>query len=290
MLRLIALAVLSMAMFVAAAGGAEAKVFRGKTTQGRRGVGRDRLGRAAAHRARELARPLPRSAGSATRPTSRARTTRRRPTRSPTRAPTAAATTRATGCASTSACAATRIADDRGERWRGTFRAKVLVTRRGRYVDTCRTGRLRFTLRPPSRTRPDRRYARSVLVGVAQLVELRVVVPAAAGSSPVAHPLRPCKWRSSACGRSSAGQTRGKFGAAKPLGEPSGGHVDRAVEPNIGWRPPGCMGSYPGGHRKFTQECAIERSRGAVRGVGRTERPPRLTVAEDASARDREEN
>ena len=42
----------------------------------------------------------------------------------------------------------TRIADARGERWRGTFRAKVLVTRRGRYVDTCRTGRLRFTARP----------------------------------------------------------------------------------------------------------------------------------------------
>ncbi len=43
---------------------------------------------------------------------------------------------------------ATRIADDRGERWRGTFRSKVLVTRRGRYVDTCRSGRLRFTVRP----------------------------------------------------------------------------------------------------------------------------------------------
>jgi hypothetical protein len=43
---------------------------------------------------------------------------------------------------------ATRIADARGERWRGTFRMKVLVTRRGNYVDTCRTGRLRFTLRP----------------------------------------------------------------------------------------------------------------------------------------------
>jgi hypothetical protein len=42
----------------------------------------------------------------------------------------------------------TRIADARGERWRGTFRAKVLVTRRGQYVDTCRTGRLRFTARP----------------------------------------------------------------------------------------------------------------------------------------------
>ena len=41
-----------------------------------------------------------------------------------------------------------RIAGARGERWRGTFRAKVLVTRNGRYVDTCRSGRLRFTLRP----------------------------------------------------------------------------------------------------------------------------------------------
>ena len=35
MLRLIALAVLSMAMFAAAAASAEAKVFRGKTSQGR---------------------------------------------------------------------------------------------------------------------------------------------------------------------------------------------------------------------------------------------------------------
>src|SRR5918994_1904110 len=34
-------------------------------------------------------------------------------------------------------------------------------------------------------------WAGSLLVGVAQLVELRVVVPAAAGSSPVAHPFRP---------------------------------------------------------------------------------------------------
>lgn len=41
----------------------------------------------------------------------------------------------------------TRIADERGERWRGTLRMKVLVTRRGHYVETCRTGKLRFTLR-----------------------------------------------------------------------------------------------------------------------------------------------
>src|SRR5215207_4239956 len=33
------------------------------------------------------------------------------------------------------------------ERWRGTFRAKVLVTRRGRYVDTCRLRTLRWRAR-----------------------------------------------------------------------------------------------------------------------------------------------
>ena len=50
MLRLIALAVLSMAMFVAAAAAAEATVFRGKTTQGRPAsvvIGSDGLLRAA---------------------------------------------------------------------------------------------------------------------------------------------------------------------------------------------------------------------------------------------------
>ena len=33
------------------------------------------------------------------------------------------------------------------ERWRGTFSATVLVTRRGRHVDTCRIGRLRWSAR-----------------------------------------------------------------------------------------------------------------------------------------------
>jgi hypothetical protein len=41
-----------------------------------------------------------------------------------------------------------RVAAASGERWRGTFRAKVLVTRRGHYVDTCRVKRLRWTARP----------------------------------------------------------------------------------------------------------------------------------------------
>jgi hypothetical protein len=55
----------------------------------------------------------------------------------------------------------TRIADARGERRRGTFRAKVLVTRRGHHVDTCRTGRLRFTARPDQHTESviERRFA-----------------------------------------------------------------------------------------------------------------------------------
>jgi hypothetical protein len=39
-------------------------------------------------------------------------------------------------------------ADPAAERWRGTFSATVLVTRRGRYVDTCRVRRLRWTARP----------------------------------------------------------------------------------------------------------------------------------------------
>jgi hypothetical protein len=33
------------------------------------------------------------------------------------------------------------------ERWHGSFRAKVLVSRRGRYVDTCRVRALRWTAR-----------------------------------------------------------------------------------------------------------------------------------------------
>ena len=41
----------------------------------------------------------------------------------------------------------TRTAGAGGERWSGSFRLKALVTRGGRYVDTCRA-RVRFTLRP----------------------------------------------------------------------------------------------------------------------------------------------
>jgi hypothetical protein len=40
-----------------------------------------------------------------------------------------------------------RLGSGAQERWRGTFRATVLVTRRGNYVDTCRLRRLRWTAR-----------------------------------------------------------------------------------------------------------------------------------------------
>jgi hypothetical protein len=147
MLRLVALAVLSMAMFVAAAAAAEAKVFRGKTTQGRPAsvvIGADGLLRAARVNWRAhcrfgrtsdktiFSRPHDESTPDAF---SDAGTYRRRDDSG-------------YRLRFTVSVRGTRIADARGERWRGTFRAKVLVTRRGRYVDTCRTGRLRFTARP----------------------------------------------------------------------------------------------------------------------------------------------
>jgi hypothetical protein len=146
MLRLIVVAVLSMSVFVAAASAAEAKVFRGKTTQGRAAsvvIGSDGLLRAARVNWRGrcrfgrvgektiFTRPHDASTPDAF---SDAGTYRRRDGSYRLRLEVNVQ--------------GTRIADARGERWRGTFRAKVLVTRRGRYVDTCRTGRLRFTVRP----------------------------------------------------------------------------------------------------------------------------------------------
>jgi hypothetical protein len=147
MLRLIALAALSMLMFVAAATAAEAKVFRGKTSQGRPAsvvIGSDGLlraarvnwrGRCRGGRVREktsFTRPHDQSSADAffDEGTYRSRDDDGYRLRF------------------TVSIRAARIADERGERWRGTFRAKVLVTKRGRYADTCRSGRLRFTLRP----------------------------------------------------------------------------------------------------------------------------------------------
>ena len=148
MVRLIALAALSMMMFVAAAAGAEAKVFRGKTNQGRPAaaiIGSDGLLRTASVNWRSrcvqggrlrdktyFLRPHDESTPDTFADTGTYRRTDGKGYR-----------LRFSGT-----IRATRIADERGERWRGTFRMKILVTRKGRYVDTCRTGRLRFTLRP----------------------------------------------------------------------------------------------------------------------------------------------
>ena len=147
MLRLIALAALSMAMFVAAAASAEAKVFRGKTSQGRAAsvvIGSDGLLRQARVNWRGRCRTNGRV---------REKTGFTRPHDEST--PDAffdAGTYRGRSTDGyrlrfTVSIRGARIADERGERWRGTFRAKVLVTRRGRYVDTCRA-RARFTVRP----------------------------------------------------------------------------------------------------------------------------------------------
>ena len=148
MLRLTALAALSMAMFVAAAAAAEAKVFRGKTSQGRPAsvvIGSDGLLRMARVNWRARCRTDGRV---------REKTGFSRPDDEST--PDAffdAGTYRGVSSDGyrlrfTVSARGTRIADARGERWRISFRAKVLVTKGGRYVDTCRSGRLRATLRP----------------------------------------------------------------------------------------------------------------------------------------------
>jgi len=147
MLRLVVLAVLAMAMFVAAAASAEAKVFRGKTNQGRAAsvvIGSDGLSRAArvswrarcrfgrAHEKTTFTRPHDQSTPDAFFDAGvyRGRDDDGYRLRF------------------TVSVRGARIADDRGERWRGSFRGKMLVTRRGHYVDTCRSGRVRFTVRP----------------------------------------------------------------------------------------------------------------------------------------------
>jgi hypothetical protein len=148
MVRLIALAALSTLMLAAAPASAEAKVFRGKTNQGRPAsvvIGSDGLLRAARVNWRSrctqggklrdktiFMRPHDQSSPDAFFDEG---TYRRRDS--------GGYRLRFTG-----SIRATRIADSSGERWRGRFRMKVLVSRNGRYVDTCRAGRLRFTQRP----------------------------------------------------------------------------------------------------------------------------------------------
>jgi hypothetical protein len=147
MLRPIALAVLSTAMFAAAAAGAEAKVFRGKTSQGRPAsvvIGSDGLLRAARVNWRGRCRYG--------RLGDKTIFTRPHDASTPDAFADAGRYRRRDGAGYRLrfdvGARGTRVADARGERWRISFRAKVLVTRRGRYVDTCRSGRLRATLRP----------------------------------------------------------------------------------------------------------------------------------------------
>ena len=148
MLRPIALATLSMLMFVAAAASAEAKVFRGKTNQGRAAsvvIGSDGLLRAARVNWRSRC-----SQGGRLR--DKTGFSRPHDQSSPDAFFDEGTYRRNDGngyrLRFTTSIRAIRTTGDRGERWRGSFRMKVLVTRNGRYVDTCRTGRLRFTLRP----------------------------------------------------------------------------------------------------------------------------------------------
>jgi hypothetical protein len=147
MARLIALAALSMLLFVAAAASAEAKVFRGKTNQGRAAsvvIGSDGLLRNARVNWRARCRKgRVRDKTSFTRPHDQST-----PDAFFDEAVYRGRDDGGYRLRFSVSIRGTRIADGRGERWRGTFRAKVLVTRRGHYVDTCRSGRLRFTLRP----------------------------------------------------------------------------------------------------------------------------------------------
>ena len=147
MLRLIVLAALSMAMFVAAPAAAEAKVFRGKTSQGRPAsvvIGSDGLLRAARVNWRGRCR--------FGRVGEKTIFTRPHDESTPDRFADSGTFRRKDGngyrLRFTASIRGHRTVGERGERWRGTFRLKILVTRKARYVDTCRTGRLRFTLRP----------------------------------------------------------------------------------------------------------------------------------------------
>ena len=145
MLRRVAIAALSVAAFLAADATAQAKVFRGETAQGRRAsvvVGTDNLLRNFRINWRARCRyGSMREKTSFTRPHDQT-------------APDAFLDAgvyrvrvegyrlrvrgRVTG---------RRLGQGARERWRGTFRAQVLVTRRGRYVDTCRVRGLRWSAR-----------------------------------------------------------------------------------------------------------------------------------------------
>ncbi len=145
MFRRIVTPLLTVVAFVAADATAQAKVFRGDTSQGRHAslvVGTDGLLRTARINWRSRCRAgrlvsrtffLRPHAHSTPDSFSDSGTYRRRQSGG-------------YRLRFTAAVRGHRITAGR-ERWRGTFRAKVLVTRRGRYVDTCRLRGLRWTAR-----------------------------------------------------------------------------------------------------------------------------------------------
>lgn len=146
MIRRIVTPLLTVTALVAADATAEAKVFRGKTGQGRAAsvvIGSDGLLRTARIDWRARCR-----AGRA-----QDKTAFRRPhDESSPDAFSDSGTYRGRDddgyrLRFTTTVRGRRIAGPGTERWRGTFSAKVLVTRRGRYVDTCRVRGLRWSAR-----------------------------------------------------------------------------------------------------------------------------------------------
>jgi len=145
MLRRIAVAVVSLVAFVAADATAHAKVFRGETEQGRRAsvvIGSDGLLRAMRINWRARCRKG--------RVVQKTIFTRPHDQSTPDafldagvyRMRSGAFRLRVDGRVT-----GRRSGTGARERWRGSFRAKVLVTRRGRYVDTCRIRGLRWSAR-----------------------------------------------------------------------------------------------------------------------------------------------
>ncbi len=146
MFRRIAIASVSLATSLAGATAAEAKVFRGETKQGRTMslvIGSDGLLRVArvswrgtcrtgrSNDRSYFLRPHDESTPDAFRDSG---TYRSRDNDGYRLRHTATITGR-------------RVGSGTSERWRGTFKDKILVSRRGKYVDTCRV-KTRWTARP----------------------------------------------------------------------------------------------------------------------------------------------
>ncbi len=145
MFRRAAIAVLSMGAFVAADATAQAKVFRGETAQGRRAsvvIGSDNLLRNFRINWRARCRHgSMREKTSFTRPHDRS-TPDAFLDEGVYRVRVEGYRLRVDGRVT-----GRRLGKGASERWRGRFRATVLVTRRGRYVDTCRVRGLRWSAR-----------------------------------------------------------------------------------------------------------------------------------------------